>query len=122
MSDNRDVNVEHGKQGFQETARSEPRYVPLEPPAPPPVQTLSAAEFAETYPPAYYAGTWADAAEHEDFIAGGDHGWDMDELVDSMTESGMQDPVEVLDGEVRDGHHRVVAALACGADVKFQVW
>ena len=100
----------------------------------PEVQTLSVAEFIKAFPPMYYAGTWQDilaATETEPnledeydthFLASGTSGMDFDDLVCSVEDHGILHPVDVIDGKVEDGHHRVVAAMYAAKSVRFRVW
>lgn len=111
-------------EGVLQAIREAEASKPLDPnaPPPPPVQEMTAAEFVATYRPEFYGDNWDEAAVHPDFLAGGDWGWDMDELCESIAENGILDPVEVLDGDVNEGHHRVVAALRVNQPVRFRVW
>lgn len=109
------------------TARAVPVVTPT-------VQSLPVEEFTATYSPMYYAGTWDDVkamAEDDDpdlseysehFLASGTSGMDFDELVCSVEGDGIIEPVDVVGGEVEDGHHRVVAAMYAGKPVPFRVW
>ena len=47
---------------------------------------------------------------------------DFDDLVCSVHDRGVQTPVDVVGGEVEDGHHRVVAAMLTGQPVPYLVW
>lgn len=103
----------------------------------PPVQVLPVAEFITTFPPMYYAGSWQDIkdiaeagnddADPEDeydahFLASGTSGMDFDELVCSVEDDGILTPIDIENGEVQDGHHRVVAAMYAGKPVPFRIW
>jgi hypothetical protein len=100
----------------------------------PTVQTMPVAQFIATFPPMYYGGTWEDIqvdaeaghepqGEYDDhFLASGTSGMDFDSLVCSVQDEGVQTPVDVVGGEVEDGHHRVVAAMYAGKPVPFRVW
>lgn len=100
----------------------------------PEVQTLPVVEFIAKFPPMYYARSWQDIqadaeaghepeGEYDDhFLVSGTSGMDFDELVCSVEDHGIIEPVTVIDGEVEDGHHRVVAAMYAGKPVPYRIW
>lgn len=91
-------------------------------PALPQVQVLPAVQFATRFKPRYYADTWENVPNDPQF-AESDHGpVDMSELCDSIAFHGVLSPVSVVDDEVDEGHHRVVAALHTGAPIPFYHW
>lgn len=93
---------------------------------------LSPEQFMATYEPGDYGDekghipAWHEVTQHPAFhrpLAGRDtHGGNFHELVASLKENGMREPVEVDDdfGQVLDGHHRVLAAAQAGVPVKFR--
>lgn len=84
--------------------------------------SLPADEFVKKYAPSMYAGDWQDVPNSHEFLAGGDHGWDLDELTASVATEGVRSPVQVDPhfGDVQEGHHRVIAALRAGAHIPFE--
>lgn len=91
-----------------------------------PTQELSSVEFADLFPPGLYSDNWQSVADGDGNGSGfdgcGDMGWEMDELCESIATEGMHEPVTIVDGEVTEGHHRVVAAIAVGAPVRYRVF
>lgn len=102
------------------------------------VHEMPAADFAAQFPP----GLWSDSWEHLDELAdedveepadedeweemgahfswGGECGWTVDDIAaDFARGNPMRDPVELLDGHVTEGHHRVVAALRTGTPIRY---
>lgn len=81
---------------------------------------MSASDFAATFSPSEYGESWEDVAHSEDFHHPVEGAPSHEELTADVRERGVTDPVQVYRGHVVDGHHRVAAALAAGADVPYE--
>lgn len=78
------------------------------------VHTLSAAEFLSRFAPTEWP-TWEQVrAEYET-----EHPVIMAALRDDLPNHGMLRPIEVIDGRVENGHHRLLAALDTDTPVDY---
>lgn len=95
------------------------------------VRSMHPDDFTENYEPGDYGDeqghlpNWDDIDQHPGFHGkrpGREtHGGNFTKLVQSLSEHGMRTPVEVdeMSGQVRDGHHRVMAARHAGVPVRY---
>lgn len=84
--------------------------------------SLPAHEFIERFDPHQYYENWANVAEDPDFHLGGDDEWPVADLHADVEKHGILNPVDVEDGVVKDGHHRVITALRTGKPVPYREW
>ena len=87
-----------------------------------PTREASAEEFCARFGTDLYTGDWDSMLDSELLQAGGDMGVDIGHLADSLVRDGMQEPVDIEDGRVTDGCHRVTLAKDLGVPIRYREW
>jgi len=78
-------------------------------------------DFTAQFKPSEYGQTWQDVTGNEDFSKTIDEeALSHSDLVASIKQHGVKEPIQVYNGYVVDGHHRVAAAIDADADIPFE--
>jgi hypothetical protein len=80
-------------------------------------RVYSPSEFVEAFKPSEYGETWDEVVGSEEFHRPEEGRMSHAEMVESIRNSGVTEPVQVHNGYVVDGHHRAAAAIAAGAQI-----
>ena len=83
-------------------------------------RSLSAEQFAQNYYPSEYGASWRHVRNSADFHRPEPGLLNHEEMVESVKKHGIKEPVQVYQGYVVDGHHRVLAAIDAKVPIPYE--